>query len=145
MEVTAYCACQQCTDWKRGFPDFWNRYVSRGPAAGRRHSGRTASGRWPRPPHPGLFSLDSLVRPWTLPGRLVLPWLWLPRDGTVAADTRHYPFGTRVYVPGWGYGRVEDRGGAIRGDARLDLFFKRHARALQWGRRKVPVRVYRPN
>ena len=32
------------------------------------------------------------------------------RLGTIAADTRRYPFGTIMYVPGYGYGRVEDRG-----------------------------------
>ena len=44
------------------------------------------------------------------------------RPGTLAADTSLYPFGTIMYVPGYGYGRVEDRGGAIRGQ-RLDVFF----------------------
>ncbi len=38
------------------------------------------------------------------------------------------------YVPGYGWGRVEDKGGAIKGEARLDLFFHSHEAALQWGR-----------
>jgi 3D (Asp-Asp-Asp) domain-containing protein len=63
--------------------------------------------------------------------------------GTVAAP-RDIPFGTIVYVEGYGFGRVEDRGGAIRGD-RLDLWFRSHRQALQWGRQKVRVQFWRPN
>ena len=62
--------------------------------------------------------------------------------GTVAADTRHYPFGTRLYVPGYGFAEVHDRGSAIQGPQHIDLFFPRHRQALNWGRRVVTVRVY---
>jgi len=61
--------------------------------------------------------------------------------GTLAADTSRYPFGTMMYVPGYGYGRVEDRGGAIKGD-HIDLFFKTHKEALEWGRQQRQVRVW---
>jgi 3D (Asp-Asp-Asp) domain-containing protein len=63
--------------------------------------------------------------------------------GTIAADTSVLPFGTVVYVPGYGYGRVEDRGGAIIG-RRLDLWFPSHGEAQTWGRKKMNVRVWRP-
>lgn len=78
-----------------------------------------------------------------LPLRL-LPWSWFPEDGTIAADTRYYPFGTRMYVPGYGWGTVEDRGGAIKGRDRIDLFFDSHDDALLWGRKKVEVRIEYP-
>jgi 3D (Asp-Asp-Asp) domain-containing protein len=65
------------------------------------------------------------------------------RRGTIAADTALFPFGTRLFVPGYGYGRVEDRGGDIKG-ARLDLFFPTHAEAVRWGRRRVNVHVWPP-
>ena len=65
------------------------------------------------------------------------------RTGTIAADTTRYPFGTIIYVPGYGYGRVEDRGGAIKGDS-LDLWFPSHTRARQWGRQKLQVKVWLP-
>lgn len=65
------------------------------------------------------------------------------RRGTVAADTSVLPFGTIVEVPGYGYGRVEDRGGAIKGQ-RLDLWFPRHKEALAWGRKEVTVTVWQP-
>ena len=150
METTAYCDCSLCCEWQRGsagwlYLDFWNKYVSSGPAAGSPYSGRTASGTWPHEPQEGLFSLDSLQRPWMIPARtLLFPWYLLPKDGTIAADTRHYPFGTRMYVPGYGWGRVEDRGGAIKGPTRIDLFFDSHQDALHWGRRKLPVQIEYP-
>jgi 3D (Asp-Asp-Asp) domain-containing protein len=65
------------------------------------------------------------------------------RPGTIAADTSRYPFGTVMYVPGYGYGVVEDRGGAIRGD-HIDLYFTSHTRALEWGRRRLTVLVWLP-
>ncbi|MFV0437596.1 MAG: 3D domain-containing protein [Desulfopila sp.] len=145
MEVTAYCGCSSCCSWERGSwkylkLNFWNRYVSAGPQAGQPYSGLTASGSKPREPQPGLFSQDTLSRPWMIPLR-VWPWTILPEDGTIAADTRYYPFGTRMYVPDWGWGTVEDRGGAIKGRNRIDLYFDSHQQALHWGRRKVAVRI----
>jgi 3D (Asp-Asp-Asp) domain-containing protein len=66
------------------------------------------------------------------------------RRGTLAADTRYYPFGTVMFVPGYGYGRVEDRGGAIRGE-HIDVFFRSRRRALEWGRQTLPVRIWLPS
>ena len=65
------------------------------------------------------------------------------KPGTIAADTDRYPFGTIMYVPGYGYGRVEDRGSAINGE-HIDVFFKKHKRAVAWGRRRLRVRVWTP-
>ena len=48
-----------------------------------------------------------------------------------------------MYVPGYGYGVVEDRGGAIRG-RRIDLFYRKHSEALQWGRQTKRVQVWLP-
>ncbi len=123
--------------------DFWNRYISKGPQAGQEYSGLTASGTKPVEPVPGLFSMDSLRQPWMIPVRLIFPWLWLQRDGTIAADTEYYPFLTRMYVPGYGWGKVLDRGSAIKGPDRLDLYFSSHQEALEWGRKKIQVRIVR--
>ncbi len=130
-ETTAYCGCGQCCGWERGNwkflkLDFWNRYTT----SGRDYSGLTASGSTPREPNPGL-----LQQPWCI----FFPWLWAARDGTLAADTRYHPFGTRFYIPGYGYGVVEDRGSAIKGEKRLDLFYDSHSRALEWGRKKIDI------
>ncbi|HBA82544.1 MAG TPA: hypothetical protein DCZ95_00475 [Verrucomicrobia bacterium] len=67
----------------------------------------------------------------------------LARPGTIAADTRLFPFGTFIYIPGYGYGRVEDRGQKIQG-YKIDLFFRSHAKALQWGRKQRAVKVWLP-
>jgi hypothetical protein len=149
MEATAYCDCEVCCNWRRGsgewlYLDFWNRYVAKGPRRGKPYNGLTASGTVPYEPQEGFFSWDSLERPWMIPLRLVLfPWYFLPKDGTIAADTRHYPFGTRMHVPGYGWGVVRDRGRDIKGPTRIDLFFDDHDDALRWGRRKVPVYIER--
>jgi hypothetical protein len=150
METTAYCGCSSCCSWERGSwrmlkLDFWNRYVSSGSSAGRPYSGLTARGTVPYEPEEGLFSMDSIYRPWMIPVRVVLfPWYLLPRDGTIAADTKYYPFGTHMHVPGYGWGVVEDRGGAIKGPNRIDLYFNSHSEALRWGRKKVRVVVEYP-
>jgi len=65
------------------------------------------------------------------------------KPGTIAADTRYYPFGTVMYVPGYGYGRVEDRGSAIKGPDRIDLFFKKRKQALEWGRQHKEVAIWK--
>lgn len=63
--------------------------------------------------------------------------------GTIAADTRYYPFGTIMYIPDYGWGRVEDIGGDIKG-MHIDLFFPSHREALKWGREWKQVKVWRP-
>ena len=65
----------------------------------------------------------------------------MARRGTIAADTGLYPFGTVVYIEGYGYGRVEDRGGAIKGN-HIDLYFNSHSRAIEWGRQTKRVKVW---
>jgi len=144
METTAYCGCGKCCSYERGTFFFWNKYISAGPSKGKPYSGLTARGTQPKVPHPGLFSWDSVVHPWMIPIRIIFfPWLLLPQDGTLAADTNYYPFGTRMYIPGYGNGVVEDRGGAIKGPRRLDLYHSTHHGALEWGRKKVPVTIYK--
>ncbi len=66
------------------------------------------------------------------------------RRGTIAADKSRYPYGTIVYVEGYGYGRVEDIGGAIRGNS-IDLYFDTHREALEWGRKQMRVQVWFPS
>ncbi len=65
------------------------------------------------------------------------------RPGTLAADTSIFPFGTIIQIPGYGYGRVEDRGSDIQG-YHLDLFYRTHAEAAQHGRVKLRVKVWFP-
>lgn len=113
MEVTAYSSDQESTNWRRGRIFFWRAYVASGPNKGRRKV-------------VGLTSSGTWAR-----------------YGTIAADTRYYPYGTVMFIPGYGKGVVEDIGGAIKGPRRLDVFFKTRRRALKWGRQTLEVRVRR--
>lgn len=61
--------------------------------------------------------------------------------GTIAAPNT-FPFGTIIEVPGYPLGKVQDRGSRIKGNA-IDLFFPNHRTAMQWGRKKIKVRVWK--
>ena len=67
-------------------------------------------------------------------------------DGIIASPEK-FPFGTKMEVEGWGTGTVWDRGGAIKYDEktgryRLDIFISDRAKALDWGRKIVKVKVF---
>lgn len=64
----------------------------------------------------------------------------MPQRGTIAADPNILPYGTRLFVPGYGYGIVVDCGGSIKGN-RLDLFMESRQEAIDWGCRTVEVRI----
>lgn len=68
-----------------------------------------------------------------------------PQHGTIAADPARIPYGTKVYIPGYGYGTIEDTGGALRNDKnniRLDVFVDTYAEAMAFGRKTMTVRIY---
>ena len=148
MEITAYCPCGECCGWERRsslffLPGYYRKVISAGPHQGRPYTGLTASGARPRAFRPGILSSDSLARFWMIPFRLALfPWMLSSREGTIAADTRYYPFGTRMFIPDYGWGVVQDRGGAIQGPNRLDIFFDSHQEALRWGRQWQTVLIF---
>lgn len=64
------------------------------------------------------------------------------KKGTIAADIRKYPFGTKMYVPGYGWGEVHDVGSAIKGD-HIDVFFPSHKDAMKWGKKYLKVIILR--
>lgn len=60
---------------------------------------------------------------------------------TVAADLDIFPIGTILFIPGYGYGVVADKGGAIKGN-RLDLYFETVDDVYKnWGKKKVEVYI----
>jgi len=59
-------------------------------------------------------------------------------DHPLIAAPKSIPFGTRLYVPGYGWTKIEDRGGAIT-EGRLDVLFPTHAEARAWGVRNLVV------
>ena len=114
--VTGYCSCGECCGWERGLFGFGEPVHSVGPQKG-------------RPKRVGVTASGTMAT-----------------NGTIAADTRLYPFGTRLHVPGYGTGTVEDVGGSIRG-RHIDVWFPTHEAARRWGARwlKVkPVAATRP-
>jgi|SRR6266487_2297968 len=62
-------------------------------------------------------------------------------SGTIAAP-RNIPFGTGMFVPGYGCGTVSDRGGkkTIAG-THIDVWFSTEKQALNWGNQHLPVEV----
>ncbi|MBC8080013.1 MAG: 3D domain-containing protein [Gorillibacterium sp.] len=62
---------------------------------------------------------------------------------TIAADTKMFPLGTILYIPGYGYGVVADTGNAIKGN-KIDLYFETKKQVYElWGKKKVKVSVLR--
>ena len=68
-----------------------------------------------------------------------------PDKGTVAVDPNKIPYGTQLYIPGYGSGTALDTGGAMRqydGYA-IDLYFDTYEEAVEWGVRYIEVTVYK--
>lgn len=60
--------------------------------------------------------------------------------GIVAIDPRVIPYGTRVFVEGYGFAVAGDTGGAIKGN-KIDVGFLTVPECMQWGRKKVKVYI----
>lgn len=60
--------------------------------------------------------------------------------GTIAVDPSVIPFGTKLYIPGYGYGVAADTGGAIKGN-KIDLCYDTRTEALNWGIKNITVYV----
>jgi 3D (Asp-Asp-Asp) domain-containing protein len=60
---------------------------------------------------------------------------------TIAADLNVFPIGTILFIPGYGYGVVADKGSAIKGD-RIDLYYDTVADVYKyWGKKTVDVYI----
>ncbi len=60
---------------------------------------------------------------------------------TIAADLNVFPIGTILFIPGYGYGVVADKGGAIKGN-KIDLYYDTVKDVYdQWGKKSVDVYV----
>jgi len=63
-----------------------------------------------------------------------------PGFGTVAVDPSVIPFGSKLYIEGYGYGTALDRGSSIVGN-RIDVFMDSYSQAMLWGIRQVRVYI----
>ena len=106
--VTGYCNCGKCCGWKRSWFGFGPPVYDYGPMKG-------------KPKKVGVTSSGATAH-----------------RGTVAADPRQYPRGTRLLIPGYGEGVVEDIGGSIKG-RHIDIWFPTHAEARAWGAQWLKV------
>lgn len=113
VKTTGYCKCGDCCGWHRSWFGLGPPVISSGPLKG-------------RPKSVGITASRTEARP-----------------GVIAADTNLFPFGTVMHIPGYGWGRVEDIGGAIKG-YHLDLYFTSHDEAREWGVRKRKIEFWRP-
>ncbi len=55
------------------------------------------------------------------------------KPGSVAVDPSVIPYGTLLYIPGYGYGLAEDAGPT---DSHIDLFMNTRDECIQWGRKR---------
>ncbi len=60
--------------------------------------------------------------------------------GLVAVDPHVIPLGSRLYIPGYGYGYASDTGSAIKGN-RIDLFVESKQASRKWEYKKVDVYI----
>lgn len=60
---------------------------------------------------------------------------------TIAADLNVFPIGTILFIPGYGYGVVADKGGAIKGNE-LDLYYETVNDVYHsWGKKMLDVYI----
>lgn len=63
------------------------------------------------------------------------------QHGIVAVDPRVIPLGSKLYIPGYGWGIAADTGGAIVGN-KIDVWLPSTAACFQWGVRQVKIKVF---
>lgn len=65
------------------------------------------------------------------------------RTGVIAVDPKVIPYGSRIYIPGYGWGTALDTGGSIRGN-KIDIWMPTYNQCMQWGNRSITVTVVKP-
>ena len=65
---------------------------------------------------------------------------WQAKPGIIAVDPKMIGYGTRLYVPGYGFGVAGDSGKDIVG-MKIDLFYNTEQDAARWGRQNLSVYI----
>lgn len=60
--------------------------------------------------------------------------------GIIAVDPKQIPLGSKLFVPGYGYGIAADVGSAIKGN-RIDLGYNSRAGAIGWGKKTIKLTI----
>lgn len=86
----------------------------------------------------------SEITAYTHTGRRTATGRW-PKIGYVAVNTNLIPYGTKLYIPGYGYCVAQDTGafGAHKSDRnQIDVFMNTKRECLKWGRKyNVTVQI----
>ncbi len=86
----------------------------------------------------------SEITAYTHTGRRTATGRW-PKIGYVAVNTNLIPYGTKLYIPGYGYCVAQDTGafGAHKSDKnQIDVFMNTKRECLKWGRKyNVTVQI----
>lgn len=106
--VTGYCNCGKCCGWEKSWFGFGPPVYASGKLKGQTKQ-------------VGVTATGTKAH-----------------RGTVAANQKVLPFGTRLKIPGYGEGTVEDTGGALQG-LHIDVWFPTHEEAVKWGVRKLSI------
>jgi 3D (Asp-Asp-Asp) domain-containing protein len=105
----------------------WSKYPSKVVVATGYTAGVESTGKTPDHPEYGITYSGVRVK----------------RDlySTIAADLNIFPIGTILFIPGYGYGVVADKGGAIKGN-RVDLYYDTVEDVYKyWGKKTVQVYI----
>ncbi len=62
-----------------------------------------------------------------------------PGYGTVAVNPSVIPYGTKLYIPGYGYGIASDTGGFSPNT--IDVFFDTYQECINWGRKTLTIYI----
>lgn len=66
-----------------------------------------------------------------------------PDWGTIAVNPKRFPYGTKFYVEGYGYGEGLDTGGAMRKNSnKIDIYMDTFEQAINWGKREIEVVIF---
>ena len=102
----------------------------------------------PSIPNSFVSTLNMTITAYTHTGRHTAMGGWpqytrtLQKPGTIAVDPDFIPYGTLLYVTGYGYCVTEDTGVDTSGGIRIgDVFMNTEAQCITWGRRRN-VKVY---
>ena len=87
----------------------------------------------------GGRSISVMAYSYCLTGRTASGRYTAP--GIVAVDPRVIPLGSKMYIPGYGWGVAADTGGAIVGN-KIDVWYPSLGQCYAWGVRNVTIQVF---
>jgi 3D (Asp-Asp-Asp) domain-containing protein len=87
----------------------------------------------------GGRTLNVMAYSYCLTGRTASGRYTAP--GIVAVDPRVIPLGSKLYIPGYGWGVAADTGGAIVGN-KIDVWYPSLGQCYAWGVRNVTIQVF---